>query len=65
MTDQNQNYYLRRAEEEQAAAERATNPAISQIHRDLARRYRNKLKGRSPQIDLSEVAKSLHGMTAA
>jgi hypothetical protein len=31
-------YYRQRADEEQAAAERAVDPAIAQIHRDMAQR---------------------------
>ncbi|HXG81623.1 MAG TPA: hypothetical protein VNJ05_07465 [Sphingomicrobium sp.] len=38
--DDNALYYRRRAEEELDAAENALDPAISQIHRDMARRYR-------------------------
>ena len=33
-------YYRRRVEEELAAAERASDPAVASIHRELARRYR-------------------------
>jgi len=33
------NYYRRRIEEELAAAERASDPAVASIHLDLARRY--------------------------
>lgn len=33
------NYYRQRAAEEMAAAERADDPTISQIHRELARLY--------------------------
>lgn len=38
MTTQNLDYYRQRADEEQAAAERAVDPAIAQIHRDMAQR---------------------------
>ncbi|MFL6739888.1 MAG: hypothetical protein ACJ8FC_10610 [Sphingomicrobium sp.] len=38
MTDGNA-YYRQRADEELAAAESAGDPAISQIHLELARRY--------------------------
>ena len=43
MTDRNLNYYMRRAEEELAAADRAGDPAISNIHREMARLYRDML----------------------
>ena len=45
MTTQNLDYYRQRADEEQAAAERAVDPAIAQIHRDMAQRYRDMLSG--------------------
>ena len=34
-------YFRQRAEEELAAARRAGDPAISHIHREMARRYRD------------------------
>lgn len=37
------NYYRRRIEEELAAAERSIDPSISQIHREMAQRYRDML----------------------
>ena len=40
MTNQNIEYYRRRAEEELAAAEQASDTAIAQIHNEMARRYR-------------------------
>jgi hypothetical protein len=36
-------YYRQRADEEQAAAQQAGDPAIAQIHYDMARRYRDML----------------------
>lgn len=38
-----QSYYRRRAEEEQDAADRAADPGVSQVHREMARRYRQAL----------------------
>jgi hypothetical protein len=43
MTDQNRNYYRQRADEELAAAERASDPVVSNIHQEMARRYRDRL----------------------
>lgn len=43
MTTLNLDYYRQRADEEMAAAERADDPGISQIHRELAQRYRDLL----------------------
>jgi hypothetical protein len=40
MTTQNLNYYRHRADEELAAAERAVEPSIAQIHCEMAQRYR-------------------------
>ena len=37
------NYYRRRIQEELAAAERAADASVSQIHREMARRYRDML----------------------
>ena len=45
MTNENLDYYRRRAEEELAAAERASDTAIAQIHNEMARRYRAQLGG--------------------
>lgn len=43
MTNENLDYYRRRAEEELAAAEQASDAAIAQIHNELARRYHAQL----------------------
>lgn len=43
MTTHNLDYYRQRADEELAAAERAVDPAIAQIHHDMAQRYRDLL----------------------
>lgn len=45
MTIKNLNYYRQRADEELAAAERAADPSIAQIHRDMAERYRDLMDG--------------------
>lgn len=47
MTTLNLDYYRLRADEELAAAERAGDPAIAQIHRHMAQRYRDMLKDES------------------
>jgi hypothetical protein len=39
MTDCPADYYARRAEAERALADKAQDPAIASIHRELARRY--------------------------
>jgi hypothetical protein len=38
------NYYRRRAEQESAAAERASTPQAQHAHRELAERYASKLE---------------------
>lgn len=43
MTTQSLDYYQLRANEELDAAQRASDPAIAYIHRELARRYLDKL----------------------
>lgn len=45
MTNENLDYYRRRAEEERAAAELASDTAIARVHSELARRYRAQLSG--------------------
>ena len=45
MANDNLDYYRKRAEEELAAAEQASDTAIAQIHNELARRYRAQLSG--------------------
>ena len=47
----NQSYYLRRIEEEMAAAVGAENASIAQIHRDMARRYRDLVDDQAVHID--------------
>lgn len=42
----NESYYRNRIEEELAAAERADDPSVANIHRDLARRYRDLIETR-------------------
>lgn len=44
------NYYRGRIEEELAAAERSPDPFISQIHREMAQRYRDRLNGQSDRL---------------
>lgn len=49
MTD-NSSYYQQRIEEELAAAASAGDMAISRIHRDMARRYRDRLNGATSSV---------------
>jgi hypothetical protein len=39
MLDEDQSYFVRRANEEQSAAQRATCPKAAAAHRELAERY--------------------------
>ena len=48
MTNDLGNYYRRRHNDEQAAADSATNPEAAAIHRALAARYAG-LAGRTPE----------------
>jgi len=43
-------YYRGRIEEEMAAAEASADPSISQIHREMAQRYRDRLNGQSERL---------------
>ena len=65
MTANNLDYYRRRAEEEQAAAEQAGHPSIAQVHRDMARLYRDLLDseaGRGSEGD--NMVESMGGSVA-
>ena len=57
------NYYRRRVEEEYGAAERAEDPAIAQIHREMARRYREKLSKESGAVH-GHLARPAGGLVA-
>lgn len=50
MTAQNVDYYRQRADEESAAAERAGDPAIAEIHREMAQLYRDLLSQEIGQL---------------
>jgi len=50
MTTVDLNYYRERADEELAAADRAVDSAIAQIHRDMAQRYRDMLNGEADRM---------------
>lgn len=53
------NYYRERIAQELAAAERSADPAISQIHREMARHYSDKLDAQSdPRADDAGVTSS-------
>lgn len=56
MTDKNRDYYLRRAEEELAAAEQASDPAVSNIHRQMAGLYRDMLDRETNRLDMAIAA---------
>ncbi len=48
MFEQNHNdYYARRAEAERALAQKATDPAVARLHREMARRYDDIVAGNS------------------
>lgn len=51
MTTKSLDYYRLRAEEELSAAEQAGDPSIAQIHRDMARRYREILSSETGRVD--------------
>jgi hypothetical protein len=60
----NDNYYLRRIEEELGAAERASDPAVAMIHRELAERYRAILQNRvalAPRREVETMAARFNG----
>ena len=63
--DKGDTYYRRRIEEELAAAEQASDPAVSQIHHEFAQRYREMLGAKLPPVDYSEVRESLNGLNPA
>ena len=60
MTDREKSYYLRRAEEEFAAAEAATLPVVREIHRELAERYSALVQpeARTPAAERQRIAAS-------
>ena len=47
MESENQ-YLIRRASEEEAAADRSSDPKVREVHVELAARYRNAAKGDAP-----------------
>jgi len=49
------NYYRRRIEEELAAAARSEDPSISQIHLEMARRYREILGSEADEPDADAI----------
>lgn len=48
LMDSDAEYHLRRAEEEQEAADRAADPKVRQLHKELATRYRDVADGQEP-----------------
>lgn len=52
MTNWNIEYYRQRADEELAAAERADNLVIAQIHREMAQRYRDMLNSKADLVNM-------------
>ena len=54
MTSQSPNYYRQRADEELAMADRAGDPGIAQIHREMARRYRDLADGDPSRAAIGE-----------
>jgi hypothetical protein len=62
MSTQNLDYYRQRAGEELAAAERAADPAIAQIHREMAGRYRDKMNREPDRLSAdARSARSIGG----
>ena len=43
-------YFRKRVDDELAAAERSADPSISEIHREMAQRYRDRLNGQSERL---------------
>lgn len=59
MNIQSFDYYRQRAEQELAAADRAGDPAIAHIHRQLARRYRELADGDHSRASFGEAGPAL------
>jgi hypothetical protein len=51
-----ESYYQRRIEEELAAAEHSVDPAVANVHREMARRYRGMLDDRLRLVTESREA---------
>ena len=58
----NMEYYGQRADEELAAAERAVDPSVPQIHREMAQRYLDMLSSHAGPVNMDSImAEALGG----
>ena len=65
VTDQDLSYYRQRAADELSAADRAQDPAIAQIHREMAQRYHDLLRNDASPMNGAFRAQQLAGEAVA